>query len=84
MSPRRSSRARERPGPPAPRGADPGQAAARAVRDRERCAAKQWFETREEAAALVLMHRTQWGEDRVPYACDVCGGWHLASRGPRA
>jgi len=81
MSPRRSSRARERPGPPAPRPGGAAFDAARQAREQERCAAKQWFETEAEARALALMHRTQWGEDRVAYSCDVCGGWHLASRG---
>jgi hypothetical protein len=80
MSPRRSSRARDRPQAPAPRGPSPAAAAARAERERARCEGKQWFETEAEARSIALMHRTQWGEDRVAYACTICGGWHLASR----
>lgn len=49
-------------------------------RERRKCQAKQWFETEAEARAQALMLRTQWGEDRVAYSCDICGGWHLASR----
>lgn len=54
---------------------------AREQRRREQCRAKQWFATESEARAIALMTRTQWGEDRLAYRCDVCGGWHLASGG---
>jgi hypothetical protein len=76
VSPRK---ARRRPPRAAPR--DVEADFARVERARERCRSKQWFATEAEARAIALMHRTQWGEDRVPYACEHCDGWHLASRG---
>lgn len=49
---------------------------------RERCRNKQWFETEQQARTIALMHRARWGEDHVPYRCELCDGWHLASRRP--
>jgi hypothetical protein len=81
VSPRRAgARRARRPGLSAPPGPDVEATFARQQAARDRCAQKQWFATESEARALALMHRTQWGEDRVVYACDLCGGWHLARR----
>lgn len=75
-------KARRRPARVAPRdvAADFARDAEREERERARCQTKQWFATEAEARAVALMHRTQWGEDRTPYSCERCGGWHLASR----
>lgn len=76
MSPRRNRRR------PAPRRAPADVEASfeHTRRQRERCAAKQWFATEDEARAHALMNRTTYGEDRVPYRCASCDGWHLATR----
>ena len=56
--------------------------AAREQRHRERCKTKRVFGTEQEARTFALYHRTQFGEDNVPYRCELCDGWHLASRRP--
>ena len=73
---RRGRKQPERQGP------DPEAVFAREQRARERCRSKRRFETESEARAIALYHRTQWGEDSVPYHCELCDGWHFASRKP--
>ena len=77
MSPRRN----RRPPPPRRAPSDVEASFAHTQRERDRCAQKQWFASESEARAFALMHRTQYGEDRVAYRCEHCDGWHLASRG---
>ncbi len=73
---RRGRKQPERSGP------DPEAVFAREQLQRERCKTKRWFETESEARAIALMHAAKWGEDQVPYRCELCDGWHLASRKP--
>ncbi len=77
--PRKARRGRK---PPQRRGPSAEELFERDRRARERCRSKQWFETEAEAKTIVLMHRAQYGEDSVPYRCELCDGWHLASRRP--
>ena len=70
--------------PPEQRGPSSEEIFERERAQRERCKAKQWFATESEARTIALMHRAQWGEDHVPYRCELCDGWHLASRKPPA
>ncbi|MGC9222079.1 MAG: hypothetical protein ACP5H2_12160 [Solirubrobacteraceae bacterium] len=57
----------------------------RAARRREVCASKRWFASEQEARAVALWDRTQFGVQLSCYQCEVCGGWHLTSghRAPR-
>ena len=73
---RRGRKSPQRPGP------DLAAIAAREQRHRDRCAAKRSFDDEQEARTFALYHRTQFGEDNVPYRCELCGNWHLASRRP--
>lgn len=68
--------------PPERKGPDVETILAREQRHRERCRTKQWFETETDARTFALYHRAQWGEDRIAYRCELCDGWHLASRKP--
>jgi len=43
------------------------------------CRTKRWFATEAEARAAALWDRTQFGERRRPYRCELCDGWHLTS-----
>jgi len=43
------------------------------------CQNKRWFETEAQSRAAALWDRTQFGERRQPYRCDICDGWHLTS-----
>ena len=50
----------------------------RSERERD-CRAKRWFVSEAEARAAALWDRTQFGERRRPYRCEVCDGWHLTT-----
>jgi hypothetical protein len=76
------SKARRGRRPPERRGPDLEAIAAREQAHRDRCARKRDFDTEQEARTFALYHRTQFGDDTVPYECDLCGRWHLASRRP--
>lgn len=77
--PRKARRGRK---PPQRRTTDVEAAFERERRQRERCRAKQWFDTEAEARTIAAMHRARYGEISAPYHCDLCGGWHLSSRRP--
>lgn len=49
----------------------------RAERREHACASKRLFSTEEEANAVAVWDRTQYGEHHRAYRCDQCGGWHL-------
>lgn len=49
----------------------------------QNCRSKRWFESEPEARAAALWDRTQFGERRRPYRCDLCDGWHLTSEDDR-
>ncbi len=51
----------------------------RSERRARSCRNKRWFESEAEARAAALWDRTQYGERRTPYRCDLCDGWHLTS-----
>jgi hypothetical protein len=63
------------------RRADPGRALEAERRARAACAAKDRFDTEDEARAMALMHVPGRGPRAVAYHCRLCGGWHLTSRG---
>jgi hypothetical protein len=81
--PRRHTRPdRARAAAPQRRG-DAARAVERERRARAACAAKDRFETEDEARATALMHVPGRGPRATPYRCPYCGGWHLTSRAPR-
>jgi hypothetical protein len=50
-------------------------------RRRAACKTKERYASEAEARAIALMNAPRGrGASTKPYACDVCGGWHLTSR----
>jgi hypothetical protein len=72
-------RNRRKPSPPLPPARDPGHERRR----RAACAAKERYASEAEARAIALMNAPRGRAAATqPYHCDVCGGWHLTTRGP--
>ena len=77
---RRKARSGQKPrtGPPV----DVDLVIAREREARDRCASKRTFETEAEARSIIAMHRAYYGETQIPYQCEFCRQWHLATQRP--